>query len=118
MEQNFHAMQAENYKLREYILTLQSQLLECKADFAPAPTHTNISSGTQAQRSDGDQPTMPSEHQLRREMEPERSQHDGMSQLQAAAAQASEAAQPRESPYGLGTRQPRAESSADRKDVS
>lgn len=115
MEQNFRALQAENYQLREYILNLQSRLLESSADFPPAPTHINLSAGAQSHRSEGDQPATAAEHQLRREMESDRTPHDGMSQLQAAAAQASEAAQPQESPYGLGGKRPRAESSADGK---
>lgn len=115
MEQNFRALQAENYQLREYILNLQSRLLESQSDFPPAPTHINLSSSSQAQRGDGDPPGSAADHQLRREMEPERRHHDGMSQLQAAAAQASEAAHPQESPYGLGNKRPRAESSSDAK---
>lgn len=116
METNFRALQAENYQLREYILGLQSRLLESSSDFPPAPTHINLSSGTQGQqRGDGDQPATAAEHQLRREMEADRPQHDGMSQLQAAAAQASEAAQPRDSPYGLGNKRAGAEESVDAK---
>jgi hypothetical protein len=105
MEQNFRTLQAENYQLREYILSLQSRLLESQSDFPPAPAHINMSAQPQHQRSDSDQPATAAEHQLRREMEADRpSHHDGMSQLQAAAAQASEAVQPRESPYGLGNK--------------
>lgn len=115
MEQNYRALQAENYQLREYILNLQSRLLESQSDIPPAPTHINLSAGAQPPRSEGDQPATAAEHQLRREMESERTAHDGMSQLQAAAAQASEAAQPQEPPYGLGSKRPRAASSADGK---
>lgn len=110
MEQNFRALQAENYQLREYILNLQSRLLESSSDIPPAPTHINLTAGAQTRQSDGEHPATAAEHQLRREMDAER-QHDGMSQLQAAAAQASEAAQQqRDSPYGLGNKRPRAES--------
>ena len=114
MEQNFRALQNENYQLREYILNLQSRLLESSSDFPPAPTHINLSASS-AQRGESDQAATAAEHQLRREMETERTQHDGMSQLQAAAAQASEAAQPQESPYGLGNKRSRPESSAEGK---
>ncbi|KAI7639497.1 hypothetical protein KC319_g14382, partial [Hortaea werneckii] len=37
MEQNFRSLQNENYQLREYILNLQSRLLETQSDIPPAP---------------------------------------------------------------------------------
>ncbi len=105
MEANFRALQNENYQLREYILTLQSRLLENQSDIPPAPSHTNITSASQQPSSAVDSANAV-EQQLRREMQhqppPEAPmRHDAMSQLQAAAAQASEA-QPQETPYGLG----------------
>lgn len=115
MEQNFRALQAENYQLREYVLSLQSRLLESQSDIPPAPAHINMSGMAPGHRGEGEQPATAAEHQMRREMEAERSPHDGMSQLQAAAAQASEAAQAHDSPYGLGNKQARAESGADAK---
>ena len=102
MEQNFRALQNENYQLREYILNLQSRLLENQSEFPPAPSHINLPSGSHPGSSAGAEPNAV-EQQLRREMQSSDSmRHDGMSQLQAAAAQASEA-RPQESPYGLGS---------------
>jgi len=109
MEQNFRTLQGENYQLREYILNLQSRLLESQADFPPAPQHVNLSTGGRVERSSASETATAAEHQLRRDMEVDSSRHDGMSQLQAAAAQASEAALPHESPYGLGASRPRAD---------
>lgn len=109
MESNFRTLQGENYQLREYILNLQSRLLESSADFPPAPSHVNLSSGSRTERMAPPDAGTGADHQLRRDMEIEPSRHDGMSQLQAAAAQASEAAQPQESPYGLGSKRPRAD---------
>ena len=102
MESNFRALQNENYQLREYILNLQSRLLENQSDFPPAPSHINLPSASQQSHPPASADSASAvEQQLRREMQHQG--HDGMSQLQAAAAAASEAqAQPRESPYGLG----------------
>lgn len=107
MEQNFRALQNENYQLREYILNLQSRLLENQSDFPPAPSHVNIQSSAQ-QGSGGTDSAV--EQQLRREMQhqppPEAPmRHDAMSQLQAAAAQASEV-RPQDPPYGMGGEHP------------
>ena len=109
MESNFRALQNENYQLREYILNLQSRLLESQSEIPPAPSHISFPSG--GHPSAGNNGAADSsnanavEQQLRREMQNQGSSqptHDGMSQLQAAAAQASEATRPQESPYGLG----------------
>lgn len=112
MESSFRALQNENYQLREYILSLQSRLLENQSDVPPAPSHINLPPSTApAPTADS---TSAVEQQLRREM-----QHQGqdpMSQLQAAAAAASEA-RPQETPYGLGgehsSTRPRADDSVE-----
>ena len=100
MEQNFRALQNENYQLREYILNLQSRLLENQSEFPPAPSHINLPSGSHA----GADSASAVEQQLRREIQHSQTpgQHDGLSQLQAAAAQAD--ARSGEPPYGLGRR--------------
>ncbi|KAF7188753.1 putative transcription factor kapC [Pseudocercospora fuligena] len=115
MEQNYKTLQNENYQLREYILGLQSRLLENQADFPPAPSHVNLSSGASSQPQHvhaAERPSYGAEEQLRREMEQQRAppaapvvaredvRHDGMTQLQQAAAAAD--ARPHTSPYGLG----------------
>ena len=113
MEQNFRALQNENYQLREYILNLQSRLLENQSDFPPAPSHINLRSGSHPGSSGAADSSSAVEQQLRREMQDQgRPQvadplrHDAMRQLQAAAAQASEAHRMQEPPYGLGTDYP------------
>ncbi|EME88521.1 uncharacterized protein MYCFIDRAFT_89211 [Pseudocercospora fijiensis CIRAD86] len=114
MDQNYKTLQNENYQLREYILGLQSRLLENQADFPPAPSHVNLSSGaaSQAQHVHAAERPYGAEEQLRREMEQQRAppaapvvaredvHHDGMTQLRQAAAVAD--ARPHTSPYGLG----------------
>ena len=102
MEQGFQALRNENYQLREYILTLQSRLLESSSDFPPAPSHTNLPAPHKASGNATDAASAV-EQQLRREMQHQGPSLDAMSQLQAAAAQASEA-RPQEAPYGLGER--------------
>jgi len=115
MEQNYRSLQNENYQLREYILNLQSRLLETQSDIPPAPSHVNLaSSSTQAGPSGSGAPQPPEpahmaeQQQQRREMpypgppEHRPHEHDAMSQLQAAAAAASAEQPHHESPYGLG----------------
>ena len=112
MEQSFRALQNENYQLREYILTLQSRLLENQSDIPPAPSQVNVSAGARRPTRDADSSSAV-EQQLRREMQgpaapPVHMQHqqrDAMSHLQAAAAQASEA-RSEAGPYGLGSEYP------------
>lgn len=110
LEQNYKLLQNENYQLREYILSLQSRLLESQADFPPAPSHINLHAVPHPSGA-GPDGTYSAEQQLRREMEQRHEmeqhpdleqrrplpapvvagedpvQHDGISQLQAAAAQ-------------------------------
>ena len=108
MEQNFRALQNENYQLREYILNLQSRLLENSSDIPPAPSHVNLPAGSRTASSGAADGHSAAEQQLRREMQHQAPsapdmRHDGMSQLQAAAAQAQDA-QARDAAYGLGAR--------------
>lgn len=100
MEQNFRNLQNENYQLREYILNLQSRLLENKTELPPPPSHVHLSSSAHAGPSAAAESSSAVEQQLRMEMQRDES-HDAMRHLQAAAAQASEA-RPEESTYGLG----------------
>ena len=88
MEQNYRSLRSENYQLREYILNLQSLLVENHSSFPPAPTQTTQEPPPvdRSNRSAVDQ-------QLHREMDVPRTSlfhHDALSQLQAAAAQASD----------------------------
>jgi len=110
MEHNFKAMQNENYQLREYILNLQSRLLETQSDYPPAPapsSQVNVasSSGT---ASHAPEPPGAIDQRLRRDMhpppDPNQAQHDAISQLRAAAAHAD--APQHQSPYGLGEEYP------------
>ncbi|GAB7346209.1 hypothetical protein MBLNU457_4944t1 [Dothideomycetes sp. NU457] len=47
MEEDFKNLQHENYQLREYILTLQSRILETSGDVPPPPAHINLQNPTQ-----------------------------------------------------------------------
>ncbi|EWY96225.1 hypothetical protein FOQG_15851 [Fusarium oxysporum f. sp. raphani 54005] len=42
MEQSFKAMQAEHYALREYVVHLQTRLLETSGDYPPPPPNVNL----------------------------------------------------------------------------
>jgi len=42
LNENFKAVQAENYQLRDYIITLQSRLLESPGEFPQPPSNINI----------------------------------------------------------------------------
>jgi hypothetical protein len=102
MESNYRTLQSENFQLREYILNLQSRLLESSSDIPPAPSHINLPAGGPSRA-----PMEAQEHRYQadgpqasagRSGEPQ----DALSQLQAAAAQADAASRPHDSPYGLG----------------
>ncbi|KAJ3501458.1 hypothetical protein NM208_g16932 [Fusarium decemcellulare] len=43
MEQSFKGMQAENYALRDYVIALQTRLLEVHGDFPSPPPNVNLS---------------------------------------------------------------------------
>lgn len=53
MESSYRSLQNENYQLREYILNLQSRLLENQSDIPPPPLHVNLQ-GTAPPASDTD----------------------------------------------------------------
>jgi len=42
LEDNYKAIQAENYSLREYIIHLQSRLIESQGEYPPPPTNVNL----------------------------------------------------------------------------
>ncbi|MCJ1324871.1 hypothetical protein MMC10_001533 [Thelotrema lepadinum] len=42
LTENYKAVQAENYQLRDYIINLQSRLIESQGDFPPAPSNINL----------------------------------------------------------------------------
>lgn len=42
LEDNFKALQAENYSLREYIIHLQSRLIESQGDYPQPPPNVNL----------------------------------------------------------------------------
>ncbi|KAK4204169.1 hypothetical protein QBC40DRAFT_3472 [Triangularia verruculosa] len=49
MEESFKAMQAENFQLREYIIHLQTRLLECQGGYPPPPESVNLAHPSQQQ---------------------------------------------------------------------
>ncbi|MCJ1462565.1 hypothetical protein MMC07_001167 [Pseudocyphellaria aurata] len=77
LSESFKAIQAENYQLRDYIISLQSRLIESQGDFPQPPSNIEIhhprSSGSQPQHIPA--PTAPMGS-------------SAVSQLQASAAQA------------------------------
>lgn len=46
MEQTFKGMQSENYALREYVIHLQSRLLDVQGEFPQPPPNINLSQPT------------------------------------------------------------------------
>ncbi|MCJ1472687.1 hypothetical protein MMC13_001336 [Lambiella insularis] len=42
LNENYKAVQAENYQLRDYIINLQSRLIESQGDYPPAPNNINL----------------------------------------------------------------------------
>jgi hypothetical protein len=42
LEENYKAIQAENYSLREYIIHLQSRLIESQGEFPQPPPNVNL----------------------------------------------------------------------------
>ena len=109
MEHNFKALQNENYQLREYILSLQSKLLENQAEFPAAPAHANLSSTpSQQYRAESSYEQQPRDEQRAPPPAPvvahedQDGRHDGISQLHQAAS----AMEARSSPYGLASEYP------------
>ena len=42
LAESFKAVQSENYQLRDYIINLQSRLIESQGDFPPAPSNIDL----------------------------------------------------------------------------
>jgi len=105
MEQNYRTLQSENFQLREYILNLQSRLLESSSDIPPAPAHIDLPSSSSAPRTSRDShPTgSPFQGQSQPQSLPRHGdRQDPLMHLQAAAAHA-EGRPPHQSMYGLGS---------------
>ncbi|EFY87558.1 transmembrane protein [Metarhizium acridum CQMa 102] len=49
MEQTYKAVQAENYALREYVIHLQSRLIDTQGEYPPPPPNVNLSQSSAAQ---------------------------------------------------------------------
>jgi hypothetical protein len=79
LEDNYKAIQTENYSLREYIIHLQSRLIESHGEFPQPPANVNLNhprqDGMDHLHRHGEVPTAPMGM-------------SSMSQLQASAAQA------------------------------
>jgi hypothetical protein len=79
LEDNYKAIQTENYSLREYIIHLQSRLIESHGEFPQPPANVNLNhprqEGMDHLHRHGEVPTAPMGI-------------SSMSQLQASAAQA------------------------------
>ena len=80
LEDNFKGIQAENYSLREYIIHLQSRLIESQGDYPQPPPNVNLAHphARGADQQQG-QPGQPGQQQHVAPMAP-------MSQMQASAA--------------------------------
>jgi hypothetical protein len=59
MEITFKALQAENYALRDYVLRLQSRLLDTQGDYPQPPPGVNLAHPQQAQQAQQQQPGQP-----------------------------------------------------------
>lgn len=57
MEHSFKATQMENYALREYVIHLQSRLLDAQGEFPQPPPNLNLSQPPQAVASSSADPT-------------------------------------------------------------
>ena len=77
LSEKFKALQSENYQLRDYIISLQSRLLESQGEYPQPPSNINIPRP---------QTSGPSTHQIPAPTAPMGS--SAASQLQASAAQA------------------------------
>ena len=75
LEDNFKAVQAENYSLREYIIHLQSRLIESQGDYPQPPPNVNLA---HPHARGADQPGQPGQQHVA-PMAP-------MSQMQASTA--------------------------------
>ncbi|KAI9848587.1 MAG: hypothetical protein M1837_007256 [Sclerophora amabilis] len=75
LEENYKAIQAENYQLRDYIINLQSRLIESGREAPPLPSNIDLHHPQQAPMQQVPAPTAPMGA-------------SAVSQLQASAAQA------------------------------
>lgn len=79
LHENFKAIQAENYQLRDYIINLQSRLLESQGEVPPMPSNIDLQ----------DPARVPQEHLHHHIPAPTAPMAPtSMSQLQASATQA------------------------------
>lgn len=60
LEHSYKAMQSENYALREYVIHLQSRLLDTQGEFPPPPPNVNLSGPSAAAPPP---PPVPEQHQ-------------------------------------------------------
>lgn len=110
MEQNYRSLQNENYQLREYILNLQSRLLENQSDIPPPPLHVNLSGSSAAVASSNAAPETHrgADLQARRELPrhetptPVMRGQDPMRRGAYDLPPEEEEGRPRDSTYGLG----------------
>lgn len=82
LEDNFKAIQAENYSLREYIIHLQSRLIESQGDFPQPPPNVNLAHPHARQ----DQPQQHLDHLHRQDPSAPVAPMAPMSQMQASTA--------------------------------
>ncbi|MCJ1415763.1 hypothetical protein MMC32_002096 [Xylographa parallela] len=110
LNENYKAVQAENYQLRDYIINLQSRLIESQGDFPQPPSNINLPEPVARAAAAGgahdhlhlqQQQQHPHQHQVPAPTAPMAS--SALSQLQASAAQAvadmGSAARRRSGPY-------------------
>ncbi|KAK3117083.1 hypothetical protein LTR53_001888 [Teratosphaeriaceae sp. CCFEE 6253] len=108
MEQNYRTLQSENYQLREYILNLQSRLLESSSDIPPAPAHVDLPSSSSSTGRAPPPDPRPSEPYKAHSQQPagrpsqRGTRPDSGGQSSAAAANPDAGARPQHSLYGLG----------------
>ena len=103
LHENYKAVQAENYQLRDYIINLQSRLIESQGDFPQPPSNIDLP------RSAG-----PSHQQVQAPTAPMGA--SAVNQLQASAAQAVAdlgSKQHQDHTYVTGNRRPTAAESPD-----
>ncbi|KAI9803107.1 MAG: hypothetical protein M1833_001178 [Piccolia ochrophora] len=75
LEENYKAMQAENYQLRDYIINLQSRLIESQGEYPQPPSNIDLPNPRQDLSQQGAAPTA--------------SMASAIGRLQASAAEAS-----------------------------
>jgi len=81
MSESFKAVQEENYQLRDYIINLQSRLIESQGDFPPPPS--NVDLPEPSRRQNAARQELP-----RAPPQPAHIDYNAINQLRASAAQA------------------------------